>query len=90
METEQLKLDGNAVGGLLREVFEAEMTSVLATCAACGAVAVFGAVDVYVRAPGVVLRCRSCGGVLGCIVTRSGVHCVSLLGIADFPQGRGA
>ena len=30
-------LDGNAIGGLLHDVFGAEMTAAQGTCAACGA-----------------------------------------------------
>jgi hypothetical protein len=33
-----MALDGNAIGGLLTEIFAAEMTSAQTTCAACGAV----------------------------------------------------
>ena len=29
-------LDGNAIGGLLQEVFGTEMTAAIGTCAACG------------------------------------------------------
>ena len=34
---EALMLDGNAVAGLLQEVFGTEMTTTLETCAGCGA-----------------------------------------------------
>jgi hypothetical protein len=34
---EERRLDGNAIGGLLREVFAAEVTSAGSCCAACGA-----------------------------------------------------
>ena len=30
-------LDGNAIGGLLQEIFGTEMTTAVGTCAACGA-----------------------------------------------------
>ena len=38
MEDADLRLDGNAVGGLLGEVFAWETTAARGTCAACGAV----------------------------------------------------
>jgi hypothetical protein len=59
-----LKLDGNAIAGLLREIFTVEMTTAQATCAGCRKVRPLGAVDVYVNAPGVVVRCPSCTRVL--------------------------
>jgi hypothetical protein len=62
-----LMLDGNAVAGLLQEVFAAEMTTALETCAGCGRTEPIGAVHVY-RGAGVVLRCPHCGNALGTIV----------------------
>ena len=64
MEEEDLKLDGNAAAGLLREVFAFELTSARGRCDNCGAVAEIGAVMVYSNAPGTVLRCPRCGAVL--------------------------
>jgi Family of unknown function (DUF6510) len=90
MESSELKLDGNAAAGELREIFGAEMTVVRATCAACGAVREMGALSVYVHAPGTVLRCASCDAVLVRIVRAeervwldpSGVRCLELRGDA--------
>jgi hypothetical protein len=64
----ELRLDGNAAAGLLSEVFAAEMTTALGTCAACGASSPVGAVHVYCQAPGTVLRCPYCTTVLMCVV----------------------
>jgi hypothetical protein len=64
MKSADLKLDGNAAGGLLREVFAFEVTGATGTCANCGSVAEVGAVYAYVEAPGVVLRCPVCDFVL--------------------------
>jgi Family of unknown function (DUF6510) len=61
---EERRLDGNAIGGVLLEVFGAEMTAVPGSCAHCGAREQLGATDVYVDAPGIVVRCRHCEGVL--------------------------
>lgn len=60
-------LDGNAVAGLLQEVFAAEMTTAVATCSNCGASEPIGAVRVY-RGAGVVLRCPHCDHTLMTIV----------------------
>jgi hypothetical protein len=62
-----LMLDGNAVAGLLQEVFAVEMTTALETCAGCGKTEPIGAVHVY-RGAGVVLRCPHCSNALGAIV----------------------
>ena len=62
--TDDLTLDGNALGGLLWEIFGAEMTAAVGTCAHCGAREPVGAVRVYVHAPGVVVRCPHCTNVL--------------------------
>jgi hypothetical protein len=51
-----LMLDGNAVAGLLQEVFAVEMTTALGTCGNCGATDAVGAMHVY-RGAGTVLRC---------------------------------
>ena len=37
-EQSDMKLDGNAVGGLLAEIFNLEMTAAEGTCGGCGAV----------------------------------------------------
>jgi hypothetical protein len=86
MESADLRLDGNAPGGELREIFSAEMTIARSTCAACGAVREMAELTVYVHAPGTVFRCRSCEAVLVRIVRAddriwldpSGVSCLEL------------
>jgi hypothetical protein len=64
----ELRLDGNAAAGLLSEIFAHEMTTARGTCAECGATNVFGAAQLYMQAPGAVLRCPSCTAVLMCVV----------------------
>jgi Family of unknown function (DUF6510) len=66
MDDGDLTLDGNALGGLLREIFVEEVTDARGTCDSCGAVAWIGEVVVYAHthAPGTVGRCRACGAVL--------------------------
>ena len=60
-------LDGNALAGVLHDIFGREMTNENGCCAQCGAVNALGAVHVY-RAAGDVVRCPSCGSVLVVIV----------------------
>lgn len=77
---QDMKLDGNAIGGLLREIFTMEMTNAQSTCAGCGAVNAVGRVEVYVHAPGTVVRCPDCGAVLMRIVRGRGRYWVDLTG----------
>jgi len=56
-------LDGNALAGVLHDIFEREMTDENGCCAHCGAVNALGAARVY-RAAGDVMRCPNCGNVL--------------------------
>ena len=76
---DRLMLDGNAVAGLLAQVFATEMTTAVGTCGACGSARALGATHVY-RAAGTVLRCSQCGNVLARIVSRAEVACVDLRG----------
>lgn len=76
-------LDGNAAAGQLVEIFGQEMTTALATCGMCGAVARIAELVVYMRAPGTVFRCRSCGGVLIAFTAIREINCVDLAGLAD-------
>jgi len=57
-------VDGNAIAGALFDHFGVEMTARLGACAHCGAVAPMAELVVYPRAPGAVVRCRSCNGVV--------------------------
>ena len=64
---DKLMLDGNAVAGLLQEVFAAEMTTAIGSCATCHATDPVGATHVYLGA-GIVLRCPHCDNTLAVIV----------------------
>ena len=79
-------LDGNAVAGLLQEVFAVEMTAAIETCAGCGATEPIGAVYVY-RGAGVVLRCPHCGNALAKIVKRDAQTCIDLSGLRALQPG---
>jgi hypothetical protein len=81
-------LDGNAIGGLLLEVFGAEMTTATGTCAACGATAQVAELVVYLQAPGTVARCRSCDNILMVVVDIRGTKCVDLQGLAALIRAR--
>ena len=70
MSVDPLMLDGNAIAGLLQEVFSVEMTTAIGTCGNCGAVEPVGVIRVF-RGAGIVLRCPHCGYVLAKIVKGS-------------------
>ncbi len=76
-------LDGNAIAGLLTEVFGVEMTTAASVCAGCGARAQVGELEIYLDAPGTVVRCRSCRSTLMVLVTIRGITCVDARGLAD-------
>jgi demethoxyubiquinone hydroxylase (CLK1/Coq7/Cat5 family) len=62
-----LMLDGNAVAGLLQEIFADDMTTAVGTCDRCGRAGQVGAAHVF-RGAGVVLRCPHCDNVLAKMV----------------------
>ena len=64
---DRLMVDGNAVAGLLQEVFAVEMTTAIGTCNTCGATDRVGALRVF-RGAGIVMRCPHCDNALVTIV----------------------
>jgi hypothetical protein len=78
---DELRLDGNAVGGVLQAVFGLEMTEAPGTCNACGETDAIGAAYVYLRAPGAVVRCRNCDNVLIVVVEAREEYVVALSGL---------
>ena len=60
----ELCLDGNAVAGMMQEIFGEEMTANPSKCATCGNVGMLGSLMAYTQAPGIVLRCPICGEVV--------------------------
>jgi hypothetical protein len=80
---EDYALDGNAIGGLLIEVFGAEMTTAVGTCGNCGMARQVAELAVYRPELGIVVRCRGCGAVLMVFVKVRGVTCVDLQGLAS-------
>jgi hypothetical protein len=61
-------LDGNAIAGPLYDVYGEEMTMARGRCTVCGATGPIAELRVYVRAPGMVARCRSCDTVVFVLV----------------------
>jgi Zn finger protein HypA/HybF involved in hydrogenase expression len=65
---DELMLDGNAIAGLLQEVFAVEMTTAIMACGDCGARDAVGAMQVF-RGAGTVMLCPHCGNALVKIVS---------------------
>ena len=92
MDDTQLRLDGNAAAGMLREIFVYELTTARAACASCGAIAQMGSQHAYMYhlSPGAVLRCISCQEVLMVFVHGGGRYRLGLRGLTwlEIPDAR--
>ena len=75
------KLDGNAAGGILQEIFPFEMTLVQATCSGCGATNALGATAVYMHGMGTIVRCPFCDTALIRVVRAQGRYWLDLRGV---------
>ena len=58
------RLDGNAIGGMMLELFGVEMTNATEVCLTCGTADLIARLEVYMDAPGTVVRCAYCKSVL--------------------------
>src|SRR5215207_3495630 len=56
--------DGNAVAGMLMAAFGTRMRVIPVQCAHCGTMSMVAELRAYLRAPGAVLRCPVCAGVV--------------------------
>lgn len=84
-DMDELTLDANAVGGMLIEIFGTEMTAAASQCAHCGNRGQVGTLLAYVHAPGTVLRCSICSGiVLRIMRTADGRFMIDARGAAFF------
>lgn len=79
---DEQRLDGNAVAGLLREVFAFEATTAEYACRNCGRTGRLGEAMVYeVREMGTVVRCPGCDNALIRLAQSRGRRWVDLRGI---------
>ena len=53
-------LDGNVAAGILADVFRADATTAIVTCAGCGKAGPLAAGVVYLSEIGLVIRCPHC------------------------------
>ncbi len=63
-ETVSLMLDGNAMAGMLHELFDMEMTIAPVECDFCGQVGELGSLWAFAESPGYVLRCPACQNIV--------------------------
>ena len=82
MKDSDLRLDGNAAGGLLNEIFPFEMTSAEATCMGCGIMKPVGELMLYQHGMGAILRCSDCDTALVRITHIRGSYRLDLSGIS--------
>jgi hypothetical protein len=82
MQTEEMRLDGNAVAGSLLDVFSVDVTAAMATCAGCGAERLVGALLEYGHGMGVVLRCPGCDSVMIRLVRAPGYVRLDATGVS--------
>jgi hypothetical protein len=63
-KAEAQRVDGNAAGGILSELFVPDLTVARARCAGCGVTQTIGVLHVYAHGMGTVMRCPECSGVV--------------------------
>ncbi|WP_067822806.1 DUF6510 family protein [Nocardia inohanensis] len=61
---EEAHLDGNALGGMLSEIFAMDPTGCACRCGGCGMVEPLARALVYTQCPGTVVRCCHCSAVV--------------------------
>ena len=88
--TESTRLDGNAVGGVLGQVFAVDVTAAVGRCDGCGRTGVLAEAHVYVDAPGTVVRCSGCESVLLRVVQSDDRTWLDLRGLAVLQLPLGA
>ena len=81
---DERRLDGNAIGGLMLELFGVEMTTAIGACGSCGAHEPMARAEIYADAPGIVVRCTHCKSVQATIVRARDRTWLNLSGMSAF------
>ncbi|MEV1287723.1 DUF6510 family protein [Micromonospora sp. NPDC049679] len=61
---QQQYVDGNSLGGPLREIFAVDVTAATTRCVSCALTVPVATLEVYAHAPGLVARCPGCAEVV--------------------------
>lgn len=77
-------LDGNAVAGMLRELFAFDVTVASLDCAGCGSTAELGGVRVFGGAMGAIFRCIHCDTAMLRVVRQPDGFTLDLRGARSF------
>jgi hypothetical protein len=85
--TEEAYLDGNAAAGVLADIFAVDLTVAVGRCVGCGRTGVLAEARVYADAPGTVVRCPGCDGVLLRVVRGPDRTWLDLRGLAVLQLG---
>jgi hypothetical protein len=75
------RLDGNAAGGVLAEIFPFEMTTAQGTCTNCGSLWRVGQTMVYAHEMGMIVRCGACDNALIRVARGPGRYWLDLRGV---------
>ena len=83
MDETQLRLDGNAAAGMLREIFAYDLSAARGACASCGAIGQIGSQHLYMYplSPGATLRCQFCQSILMVFVSAGGRYRLGMQGL---------
>ena len=81
MDGDEHRLDGNAAGGVLTEVFAVEMTTAEVVCGNCRGTAPVGAAMVYAHGMGTIVRCAGCDHALIRVARIQGRFWLDLRGV---------
>ena len=79
MDTSELHTDGNAMGGLLQQIFVSEVTAARRVCDGCGNEYAIGEHHAYTGA-GAVLRCPGCDAVAAAVSVLPGEYVIAING----------
>ncbi len=81
-------VDGNALGGALSLAFGTDMTAAAGTCGHCGLEHPLAESRVYLRCPGMVMRCPGCSHVEIVMVEIDNHINLTVRGLATITLGR--
>lgn len=79
--TDLVALDGNAAGGLLRQLFAFEVTVAGIVCSGCGSTHPLAALRLYGQPMGSILRCPDCHAALIRLVAHETEYWLDMRGV---------